>query len=216
MEIRPLGDSAVVLVYKNTGYGQITDVIRRDYNRIRRWHCPGITDVVLCFTSIGIYFDQDLITYRELHRKFSSMLFSNHQEISDLVEESRLISIPVNYGGVYGPDLDKAASMLNLTPEQVVKEHLGTTYNVYGLGFLPGFPYMGDLPDTLVLPRKSVPDPAVRPGSVAIAGKQTGIYPFNSPGGWYVIGWTPLKMFDLERPDSCLVKTGDKVRFTLI
>jgi inhibitor of KinA len=119
----------------------------------------------------------------------------------------RQLKIPVRYEG---PDLLLAAEMLGLGTEELISLHISGTYHVYMLGFMPGFPYMGSLPDGLVLPRKAVPSPKVLAGSVAIAGRQTGIYPFDSPGGWYVIGYTSIPLF---RDGKAYFEAGDEVQF---
>ena len=119
----------------------------------------------------------------------------------------RPLKIPVRYGG---PDLLAAAEKLGLTAEELIRLHTSRTYHVYMLGFMPGFPYMGSLPDELVLPRKAVPSPKVLAGSVAIAGRQTGIYPVDSPGGWYVIGHTSIPLFS---GGKSYFDAGDEVEF---
>jgi inhibitor of KinA len=121
--------------------------------------------------------------------------------------EGRHVRVPVQYGG---PDLSLAAEMLGLSSEELISLHSSGTYHVYMLGFMPGFPYMGGLAEELVLPRKAVPSPKVQAGSVAIAGWQTGIYPFDSPGGWYVIGHTSIPLF---RDGKAYFEAGDEVEF---
>lgn len=121
--------------------------------------------------------------------------------------EGRQLRVPVQYGG---PDLISAAGMLGLSPEELINLHTSGTYHVYMLGFMPGFPYMGILPEELNLPRKSVPSPKVLAGSVAIAGRQTGIYPFDSPGGWHVIGHTSIPLFS---DGKSYFEAGDEVQF---
>ncbi len=123
--------------------------------------------------------------------------------------EGRQLKVPVKYGG---PDLTLAAEMLGLSEEELISLHTSGTYHVYMLGFMPGFPYMGSLPEKLILPRKAVPSPKVLAGSVAIAGRQTGIYPFDSPGGWYVIGHTTIPLF---RDGKSYIEAGDEVEFYL-
>jgi inhibitor of KinA len=110
-------------------------------------------------------------------------------------------------------DLEWTAFHTGLEPDDIVALHTGTEYTVYMLGFVPGFPYLGILPEALDVPRKSRPAEAVPAGSVALAGRQTGIYPFTTPGGWQVIGRTPVKLFDTARDQVCLLKPGDRVRF---
>jgi inhibitor of KinA len=120
----------------------------------------------------------------------------------------------VCYGGEFGPDLSDAAALHNLTPEQAIEAHASATYTVCFLGFAPGFAYLGGLPDALATPRLPTPRRRVPAGSVGIAGHQTGVYPFSTPGGWRLIGRTPLKMFRPDREAMCLLAIGDRVRFT--
>jgi inhibitor of KinA len=130
--------------------------------------------------------------------------------------EPREVEIPVCYGGEYGPDLDEVAALHGITPEQIIKLHTSTTYLVYFLGFVPGFAYLGELPKELVTPRLPTPRKKVPVGSVGIAGNQTGVYPFETPGGWRLLGRTPLAMFRTDREGLSLLSIGDRVRFAPI
>lgn len=126
------------------------------------------------------------------------------------------VEIPVCYGGGFGPDLDEVASLHRMTPQQVVDCHCSQIYYAYFLGFAPGFAYLGDLPDAIATPRLESPRKQVAAGSVAIAGKQTAVYPFATPGGWRLLGRTPLKLFDSKRKNPALISIGDQVRFRAI
>jgi inhibitor of KinA len=125
----------------------------------------------------------------------------------------RLVEILVCYGGEFGPDLEKVASLHGLKPERVIELHSSQTYHAYFLGFAPGFAYLGDLPDALATPRLATPRRKVPAGSVGIAGKQTAVYPFATPGGWNLLGRTPLHMFQVDREPMELLDVGDEVRF---
>ena len=120
--------------------------------------------------------------------------------------------IPVTYGGDSGPDLEEVAAFAGCEPSEVIRRHASQTYRVYMLGFLPGFPYMGELNEKLVLPRQANPVQVLN-GSVGIAGKQTGIYPFDSPGGWHIIGRTPMKMFDASKETPVTIAAGAEIQF---
>lgn len=126
------------------------------------------------------------------------------------------IEIPVCYESEFAPDLESLAKDIDLSPDQIISLHTSTTYDVFMMGFLPGFPYLGQLPAQLECKRKAVPRKLVSAGSVGIAGKQTGIYPLDAPGGWQLIGQTPLKIFDALAEESFLMKMGDKVKFKSI
>ncbi len=127
--------------------------------------------------------------------------------------QSRQVEIPVCYGGEFGPDLEELAALRGLTTAQAIELHSSGDYLVYFIGFVPGFAYLGGLPDALATPRLQTPRRAVAAGSVAIGGNQTGVYPVASPGGWRVIGRTPLEMFSPKRADMSALSIGDRVRF---
>lgn len=168
---------------------------------------------------------------RNLHPAYGSLLVKfdplkwRHEDLREVLEsyvartqemtlpEPRLVEIPVCYGGDFGPDLREVAALHHLTPEQVIDMHASTTYLVYFLGFAPGFAYLGELPDALVTPRLPTPRRRVPAGSVGIAGNQTGVYPFATPGGWRLLGRTPVAMFRPDCEGLSLVKLGDHVRF---
>ena len=128
----------------------------------------------------------------------------------------RVHEIPTVYGGECGPDLERVARRLGLSPTEVVSRHTAAEQSVYIIGFAPGFPYLGDLPPELALPRRSTPRERVPAGSVAIAGRQTGIYPRSTPGGWHLLGRTPLVLFDPTRDPPAYLRPGDRVRFVAI
>jgi KipI family sensor histidine kinase inhibitor len=119
----------------------------------------------------------------------------------------------VDYGGLAGPDLEAVAEALGLTPAQVVEAHASETYQVFVLGFAPGFAYLGPLPEVLRLPRRAAPRPRIAAGSVAIAGAQTAVYPSSTPGGWHIIGRTDAVIWDAQRQPPALLLPGDTVRF---
>jgi inhibitor of KinA len=172
-----------------------------------------------------------VLAVRNLHPAYCSLLIKfdplqmRHDELEAIVRrylarlpdlqlpEPRRVEIPVCYGGELGPDLDEVAALRRLTPARVAELHASVTYIVYFLGFVPGFAYLGELPEALTTPRLAVPRRKVPPGSVGIAGRQTGIYPLSTPGGWRLIGRTPLAMFRPEDDRMCRLSIGDQVRF---
>ena len=165
--------------------------------------------------------------YRSLLVKFNGLRL-RHDEVEAILRRylerlegiklprPRRVEIPVCYGGEFGPDLAEVCAIHGLTPAQVVELHASTEYLVYFLGFVPGFAYLGELPEALVTPRLVVPRRRVPAGSVGIAGNQTGVYPFATPGGWRLIGRTPVAMFRVEREGFSLLAIGDRVRFAPI
>ena len=126
---------------------------------------------------------------------------------------AKLVAVPVAYGGPFGPDLPEVARFAGCSEDEVVERHASRTYRVYMLGFMPGFPYLGLVDERIAAPRRASPRTSVPAGSVGIAGRQTGIYPTASPGGWQIVGRTPVRLFDLDRHEPCLVLPGDVVRF---
>jgi len=131
----------------------------------------------------------------------------------EALDAPRVVEIPVCYGGDLGPDLDDVARMHELSPDEVVRLHSAAEYLVYMIGFMPGFAYLGGLPERIATPRRKTPRTAVPAGTVGIGGRQTGVYPLVSPGGWNLIGRTPVKIFDIARAEPTLLGTGDRVRF---
>jgi len=171
---------------------------------------------------------------RNLHPAYCSLLLKfdalrmRHEELEAILRgylerlekvklpEPRLVEIPVCYGGEYGPDLAEVSALHGMAASQVIELHASVEYLVYFLGFVPGFAYLGELPDALVTPRLAAPRRRVPAGSVGIAGNQTGVYPFATPGGWRLLGRTPVEIFRADREELSLLSIGDRVRFTPI
>jgi inhibitor of KinA len=139
-------------------------------------------------------------------------LIRDLDSLPQLTAQSSLVKIPVCYDNEFAPDLQRMAQSKNISADEIVRIHIADTYRVYMLGFLPGFAYLGRLDKKIAMPRKSHPAP-VAAGSIGIAGNQTGIYPLASPGGWQIIGRTPLQLFDADRTEPTLLKAGDTVQF---
>ena len=173
---------------------------------------PGVRDVVPAYRSVAIYFDP----LRTDRRLLSSTVDRLAATAVKRDANRREIHVPVCYGGEYGPDLPAVAEFGGLSPTQVVDIHAGGTYQVLMIGFMPGFAYMGLVDPRIAAPRLATPRPRVARGSVGIAKEQTGVYPSDSPGGWQLIGRTPLRPFDMSRPDPFLFRPGDEVRFVPI
>ena len=171
---------------------------------------PGLIDLIPSYRSLLIQYDPGLCSYEALLNLIEGRLAS-FVEIQD--REFRLLEIPVCYGVEFGPDLEEVAACHGLTTEEVVRLHATPVYQVYLIGFTPGFPFLGGLDPRLFTPRKKTPRKCVPAGSVGLADQQTGIYSLDSPGGWQLIGRTPVKLFDLNREDPFFLKPGDQVRF---
>jgi len=171
---------------------------------------PGVTNVHPAYASILIDFDPRAIRHAGVQRA-AAELFA--QTAGATLPEPRTVEIPVAYGGEDGPDLEEVAALTGHTAEEVVAIHAGAEYLVYFLGFSPGFPYLGGLPESIAAPRLETPRRRVAAGSVAIGGRQTGVYPMASPGGWRIIGRTALRLFDVAADPPVLLRMGDHVRF---
>jgi KipI family sensor histidine kinase inhibitor len=173
----------------------------------------GIRNLHPAYCSVLIKFDALKLRHYELEALLQPYL----ARLEDArLPEPRQMEIPVCYGGEYGPDLAEVSALHGLTPEQAIDLHTSVTYIVYFLGFAPGFAYLGGLPDALVTPRLPKPRRSVPPGSVGIAGNQSGVYPFATPGGWRLLGRTPIAMFQPDRSAMSFLSVGDRVRFTPI
>lgn len=211
MKVRFLsaGDRALVVEFgERVDRGLSERVLGLDA-AIRARPPAGIVETVPTFRSLTVYYDPLLTSRAELQLSIGALL-----EIADSRRSgARLWQVPVCYEGEFAPDLAEVARLTGLTPGEIVALHSGTRFHVYMLGFLPGFPYMGDLPAQLSLPRRADPRLRVPAGSISIATSLTAIYPYESPGGWHLIGATPIRMFDPERPKPALFAPGDAVNF---
>jgi KipI family sensor histidine kinase inhibitor len=172
---------------------------------------PKLYSAVPALSSLLIRFDPLLFSHTQIEAQVRSLL---EGLVPAPATPERIVTVPVIYGGAAGPDLEEAAERLGLAPGALVAEHCAQMYRVMMIGFAPGFPYIGPLPDHLVLPRRATPRSAVPAGSVAIAAGLTGIYPARLPGGWHLIGRTTLRLFDPAASPPSTLAPGDGVRFT--
>lgn len=181
--------------------------------RIRAQRPVWLQDLVPTYASVGVFFDPLLIGADALKAWLHATLDGLPIDTELTAVSTRTVSVPVVYGGEAGPDLESAAAELGLPPAELVKRHAAGEYTVAMIGFAPGFPYLLGLDPALALPRLATPRTSVPAGSVGIGGTQTGIYPRESPGGWRLIGRTPLVLFDPLRDEPALLAPGDRVRF---
>lgn len=213
-----LGDSAITVDFGNCIDETINkDVISR-FNQLQQQPFPGIIEVVPAYSSLTIHYDMPALR-KKLRDGLTIFEWVKEQLIERLEQaaehsalKERLMRIPVCYEKEFAPDIQQLAATKNISVEEVIQTHLSKNYKVYMLGFLPGFTYMGEVDEKITIPRKPQPVKTVA-GSVGIAGKQTGIYPLASPGGWQIIGRTPLKLFDVEKEEPTLLRAGDTVQF---
>jgi KipI family sensor histidine kinase inhibitor len=173
----------------------------------------GVRNLQPAYHSLLLNFDLTKSTHHTLEKILRGYL---DRVSSSALEPGQMKQIPTCYGGEFGPDLDEVARLHGLTTAQAIELHASVTYTVFFLGFVPGFAYLGKLPDALATPRLATPRRTTPAGSVGIAENQTGVYPFATPGGWRLIGRTPIKMFRPDRPEMNFLAIGDQVRFTPI
>jgi inhibitor of KinA len=215
MTFSPLGDSAVVVALSATMDEDALARVRAVAAAIEHRRPPGVTEVMTAFGGVAVYYDPTRIgTYTDLCATLSERIAGADKTI--VSQPARLIEIPVCYGGEFGPDIREVASHAGLSEERVVALHAGSDYRVQAVGFAPGFAYLSGLPEKIRMPRRATPRTGVPAGTVGIGGTQTGVYPLATPGGWNLIGRTPLRLFDATREEPALVHAGDRVKFRAI
>jgi KipI family sensor histidine kinase inhibitor len=207
--IRPASDRSLLVAF---GESISVETHRRVFHLTRALEgARGILNLHPAYASLLVEFDPRLRDHAQIEALVRQCEAGKWE--GTRVAESRLVEIPVRYGGEFGPDLPDVARHTGLTPERVVEMHAAAAYLVYFLGFAPGFAYLGGLPPELATPRLSAPRKRVPAGSVAIGGNQTGVYPIESPGGWRIIGHTDAKLFDPNAAEPVLLRMGDRLRF---
>lgn len=207
---RPMGDRSLLVELGDDFNPEVNQQVRCLYFSMKTRQVSGIVDLMPGYRSILIVFDPLALTSDILKKKIADRFETMDM---DQLPEPQTHRIPVVFGDACGPDLDWVASYHQTAPEAIVRLFTETVYHIYMIGFMPGFAYMGELPEDLVTPRRAVPRTAVPRGSVGIAEKQAGIYPVKSPGGWQILGFTPLTLFDATRHPPALLSAGDQVRF---
>lgn len=212
--ISPVGDRAISI-----DFGQVIDPtinrhIRQTIERIKELQLDGIIELVPTYCALLVEYDAMLYSYSEIcniiEPTFEEGMANTTNELVTVVE------VPTVYGGEFGPDLSFVASHNHLSEDEVISIHSGTDYLVYMLGFIPGFTYLGGMNLRIATPRLSSPRTLIPAGSVGIAGEQTGTYPSDSPGGWQIIGRTPVTMYDMSKAQAALLNAGDYVRYVPI
>ncbi|QNP42220.1 5-oxoprolinase subunit PxpB [Lysobacter terrestris] len=184
--------------------------------RIRARRPAWLLDLVPAYASVGVFFDPAQIGMEAVTAWLRAQLAASSSAAPAATSAPRTVEIPVVYGGEAGPDLDSAAAELGITAQELVQRHAAGEYVVAMIGFAPGFPYLLGLDPALALPRLATPRTSVPAGSVGIGGAQTGLYPRESPGGWRLLGRTPLALFDPAREPPALLAPGDRVRFLAV
>lgn len=209
--IKPFGEHAVLIEWPTN----VDDLILEDilqFHKTLQHRLDKSWEFVPAYNSLALI-SKSIIDFK----KFSTQLFDDYQRLDDVKKSERFIwTIPVCYDANFGPDLAAVASNLKMSIDELIANHSSNEYTVFGIGFLPGFMYLGGLPKTLETARKKVPRLKVAKGSVGLAGRQTGIYPQDSPGGWNIIGNCPIPIFDVHADDPCYVNVGDRIKFEAI
>ncbi|WP_350285668.1 5-oxoprolinase subunit PxpB [uncultured Croceitalea sp.] len=211
INIKPFGEQAILIEWPNIVSEAVLSDILSFKNQLKEHLSQG-------FELIPAYNSLTLISNRQVDFEVLHGQLKSWYEISDGIQpaENFLWKLPVCYDLEFGIDLEEVSSQLQMTVAELIEQHTAHEYTVFGIGFLPGFMYLGGLPDTLETRRKAEPRLHVDKGSVGLAGKQTGIYPQDSPGGWNIIGNCPIPIFNVEAKTPCFVSVGDKIRFQAI
>ena len=208
----PCGDSAVTVEFGNRIDDQLNGAVHAFASAVEALGHPAIREVVPTYRSATVHYLPHLLEYAALVQLLRPLTETQ----GGAGPFGAPVEIPVLYGGPWGPDLEEVAAHCGMTPEQVIAAHSARCYRIYMLGFTPGFPYLGGMDPRLATPRRKEPRIRIPAGSVGIAGSQTGVYPIESPGGWQLIGRTPLRLFDLGSDPPILLQAGRSIRFVPI
>ncbi len=219
--IEPLGDRCLMVEFGQRVDPRINEAVHGFADHLIDHPIAGVIDIVPAITTVAIHYRPESIEddgsseppHRRLSRRLAALLATG---VEAAARQTRLVEIPVCYGGDLGPDLDEVASACALSTDEVIERHAASSHVVYMLGFAPGFPYMGGLDPKLAMPRRSTPRVRIPQGTVAIAREQSAVYTFETPGGWNLIGCTPLALFTPQANPPTLLRPGDRIRFVPI
>lgn len=211
-KIVPLGDSSTLIQLGDEIDLEVNQHVHALAQLIEASSINGVIETVPAYATLLVHYDPLVLSFAQI-KDHLRVKISQVEETTS--RKPRQVEVPVRYDGEFGIDLENVARHLHLSVEDVIRIHSEKIYTVYMMGFTPGYPYMGKLDDALIMPRLETPRTRVAAGTVAIAGSQTGIYSVDSPGGWRLIGWTPLKLFDPESDSPFLFSPGDEVKFVV-
>lgn len=212
-QYRIMGDRSLLVELGNHIGIDVNKRVRELFTTLKLAPLEGLVEIIPAYASLLLIVDPLKVRLSLLQKEIEHTLKTLDPS---RIPEPKTVDIPVGYGDEYGPDLEWVARYHDITPDEVVRLHTAQIYHVYMIGFVPGFPYMGELPKTLVTPRRETPRTVVPKGSVGLAQAQTGIYASQSPGGWQIIGRTPLTLFNAAKTPPALLQMGDQVRFVAI
>ncbi|SIT71477.1 5-oxoprolinase subunit PxpB [Edaphobacillus lindanitolerans] len=211
IEMNPLGDSAAVVTPGLPAGDEMTAAVRAIAEAVERAAIPEVTDIIQAYVNVTVCYDASGgTTYTEMKDRLCGIL----RDVKPAsTEAGRTVEIPVCYGGEFAPDLEFVAAHNGLTEEEVIQIHSGGSYDVKMIGFAPGFPFLGGLDERIAAPRRPSPRLEIPARTVGIAGTQTGVYPIGTPGGWQLIGRTPVDLFLPDEEIPSLLRAGDQVKF---
>ena len=209
----PAGDHAMVVEFGSIIAENINQKVHALAGWIEEKQIEGVVELLPTFRSLMIYYDCHVVSFERLKRKVSEF---DDTKVSAGAEKKKIIKVPCCYGARFGSDLHDIEKILGIDKDEIIRIHSSVCYKIYMLGFLPGFVYLGGLDKRIEVPRLSSPRVKINPGSVGIGGNQTGVYPVASPGGWRLIGGTPLDFYDPDREKPILCNAGEYIRFVPI
>lgn len=213
VRIVPAGDAAWLIEFENRIDPAVNAQAIAVARAVRAARWPAVRDVVTAYRSVAVYVDPLTVDGERVRRDLYRLVEAT--STADAADDV-VVTVPVCYGGEFGPDLGEVAAFAGSSEQDVIDRHTMLEYRVYMVGYVPGFPYMGTVDARIAAPRRQTPRVRVPTGSVGIAGLQTGIYPRETPGGWNLIGRTPLRPFDERRAEPCVFRAGSRVRFVSI
>jgi inhibitor of KinA len=217
LNIYPLGDQAITIQLSDQIDASTNQQVMQIFHHFQHHPIKGVTDIIPAYSSITLVYDLASIlipnSFSSRFEWIKALVIQEIESIDPISLMGRHIKIPVCYDLSLGLDLKELAQHRTISIEEIINRHTGLMYTVYMIGFLPGFPYMASVDPSIQMNRKSIPRQLVPKGSVGIAGEQTGIYPLDSPGGWQIIGQTPLNLLNLSNENPCLLAPGDMVEF---
>ena len=209
-KVNSYGDAGLQIQFGERISKETNEKIRSFCMYLEKENLPGVIEWIPTYTAVTIIYDPYYVLYDALKKRVESIQY----QLSDIeLPPAKVIHIPVLYGEEKGPDLKHVADLNGFDESEVMSIHSGTNYLIYMMGFTPGFPYLGGMSDKIATPRLANPRARIPAGSVGIAGKQTGIYPLNSPGGWQIIGQTPIKIYNPNQKKPILLQVGNYIRF---